>query len=81
MGRRFGVSAARNQAGKDTRDVAMDPRGDVEVVWGGIRNLPEVQRVGLGTCLMVSALRKGPEWGWSFIYVYPGLSRRLTARL
>lgn len=41
MGRKFGVSAARNRAGKDTQDVATDPRRDVEVVQGGIGNLPD----------------------------------------
>lgn len=39
MGRRFGVRAARNRAGKDTQDVAMDPRRHAEVAQGGIGNL------------------------------------------
>lgn len=41
VGRRFGDRAARNRAGKDTQDVAMDPRRDAEEARGGIGNLPD----------------------------------------
>lgn len=59
--------------------MVMDPSRDAEVGQGGIGNLPDMQRLGFGNCLMVSALPKGTEWGCSL--PYPGLSWRSTARL
>lgn len=66
MGRKFGVSAARNQAGKDTRDVAVDPGRDVEVGWGGIGNLPDGLSLAKGAGVGLEFYLRVP-WAFSEI--------------